>query len=42
MHIVRAFVGVDGFQVDHVADDVVFVMDAVAAVHVACHAGDVE
>ena len=42
MHIVRAFVGVDGFQVDHVADHVVFVMNAVAAVHVARHAGDVQ
>ena len=42
MYIVRAFVGVHGFQVDHVADDVVFVVDAVAAVHVARQAGDVQ
>ena len=37
-----AFVGVHGFQIHHVADDVVFFGDAVAAVHVSCHAGNVE
>ena len=33
--VVGAFVGVYGFEVHDVADDVVFVGDAVAAVHVA-------
>ena len=41
MYIMRAFVGVHGLQIDHVANDVVFVMDAIAAVHVARHAGNV-
>src|SRR5699024_2988247 len=42
MHILRAFVGVDGLQVHDVADDVIFVADAVAAMHVPSHARDVE
>ena len=37
-----AFVGVDGFQVHHVADDVEFVGNAVAAVHVAGRAGNLQ
>src|ERR1700722_2161969 len=40
--VVRALVGVHGFQVHQVADDVIFVDDAVAAVHVARGARDVE
>ena len=32
--VVRALVGIDGFQVHHMSHDVVLVMDAVAAVHV--------
>ncbi len=40
VNIVGAFVGVDGFQVGHVADDMVFIGDAVGAVHVARHSGD--
>ena len=35
MHIMRAFIGVDGFKVLRVAHDVIFGLDAVAAVHVA-------
>ena len=42
MDIVRALVGVDHLQVHHVADHAVFVADAIAAQHVARHAGDVE
>src|SRR5260221_11409343 len=40
--VVRALVGVDDLEVDHVADDAEFVRDAVAAEHVARHARDVE
>src|SRR5690606_32678234 len=36
------FGGVHGFQVHHVADHVVFVADAVAAVHVTGHTGDLQ
>ncbi len=42
MDVVRPFVGVDGFQILQVAHDLVFGLDAVAAVHVAGLAGDVE
>ena len=42
MYIVRAFIGVHGFQIDHVADHVVLIMNAVAAVHVTRHAGHVK
>ena len=35
MHIMRAFIGVDRFQVHHVAHDLVFFLDAIAAMHVA-------
>ena len=40
MHIVRAL-GVHSFQIDHVANDVVFVVNAIAAVHIARHAGNI-
>ena len=40
--VVRAFIGVDGFQIQHVPDDVVFIGHAIAAMHVARDAGDVE
>jgi hypothetical protein len=39
--VVGAFVGIDRFEVHHVADHVVLVGDAVAAVHVAGGPGDV-
>lgn len=42
MHIVRAFIGVDSFQIDHVADDMVFIVNAIATVHVTRHAGHVQ
>ena len=42
MDIVRALIGVDRLQIHHVADHVKLVMDAVAAVHVAGEAGDIE
>ena len=42
MHVVRAFVGVHHLQVHQVAGHAVFVADAVAAHHVAGHAGDVQ
>ena len=38
----RALIGVDRFKVHHVADDVVFVCYAIAAVHIAGFAGDGE
>src|SRR3954452_11304063 len=40
--VVRALVSVDGLQIDQMADDVELVVDAVAAVHVAGEAGDIE
>ena len=40
--VAGAFIGVDRFQVHDVADDVEFIGDAVATVHVARHAGDIE
>ena len=42
MDIVRALVGVHGLQVHHVANDVVVVHDAVAAVNVPREARDLE
>jgi len=42
MDVVRALVGVDGFQIHQMADHVKFVVDAVAAMHVAGEPGDVE
>ena len=42
MHVVRAFVGVDHLEVHQVARDAELVADAVAAQHVARHAGDVQ
>ena len=33
MNVVRAFIGVDRFEVDHVADDAEVLGDTVAAVH---------
>ena len=41
MNVVGAFVGVHAFQVHHMADDVVFIGNAVAAVHVAGDTGNV-
>ena len=38
----RSFVGVYGFQIGGVADDMEVSRDAVAPVHIARHAGDVE
>src|SRR5688572_2246867 len=40
--VVRALICVDGFQIHHMADDVKLVGNAVAAVHVACDACDVQ
>ena len=42
MDVVRALVGVDRLEVHHVADDLKFFRDAVAAVHVTGHPGDVQ
>src|ERR1700720_4653614 len=42
MDVVSALIGVDCLEVHHVADHVVLVGDAVAAMHVAGSAGDVE
>ena len=42
MDIVCALVGIDRFQVHYMANDVILVGDAVAAVHIARHAGDLE
>ncbi len=38
----RAFVGIHHFQIHHMADHAVFIRDAIAAQHVARHAGDVQ
>src|SRR4051812_32135603 len=40
--IVRALVGIDGFEVEDVADDVEFIVHAVAAMHVAGDARDIQ
>jgi len=42
MHVVRAFVGVHGFEVHDVADDVILVRYAVGAMHIARDARDIE
>ena len=42
MHVMRALVGVDGFQVRCVTHHVILDLDAVAAVHVASHPRDIE
>ena len=42
MHVVRAFVSVHRLQVHDVADDMILIHDAIAAVHVAGDAGDVQ
>ena len=42
VHVVCALVGVYRFEVHHVTHDMEFVADAVAAVHVAGHAGNVQ
>ena len=34
VHIVRAFIGVDGFQIHHVPHDLIFIADAITAVHI--------
>ncbi len=38
----RALVGVDSLQIDHVADDLEFFRDAVATMHVTRNAGDIK
>src|ERR1700730_4091767 len=42
VNVMGAFIGIDRLQIHHVADHLVLVGDAVAAVHVAGGAGDVE
>ena len=42
MDVMRALIGVHRFQIHHVAHDVIFLGDAVAAMHVARFAGDVQ
>lgn len=42
VNIVRALVGVHCFEIHHMADDMVFVRDTIAAVDVACGPGDVQ
>ena len=42
VHIVCTLICVNGFQVNHVTDHVVLVVNAVTAVHVARHASDVQ
>ena len=42
MDVMSAFVRVDRFEIHHMANDVKLIRDAVAAVHVAGGAGDVE
>ena len=38
----RAFISVDGFEVNRVTHDVIFTGDTIATVHIARLAGDVE
>jgi len=42
MNIVSAFIGVYGFQIHDMPDDVILVSYAVAAVHVTRNAGDIQ
>ena len=42
MHIMCALIGVYRLQIHDVANDVIFVGDSVAAVHIARHAGDLD
>jgi hypothetical protein len=42
MHVVRAFVGVHGFEIEHVSYDVKFIDNTVGAVHVSRHPRDVQ
>ena len=42
MHIMRALVGVHGLEIHHMADHMILVGDAVAAMHVAGEAGDLQ
>src|SRR3954470_18491833 len=42
MDVMGPLIGVDRLEIDHVADDVELVRDAVAAMHVARHPGDVQ
>ena len=37
-----SFISIDGFQIHHVADDVKFIGNAITAVHVTGHSGDLE
>ena len=37
-----AFISIDGLKIHRMADDVIFVGNAVPAVHIARHAGNVE
>jgi hypothetical protein len=39
---VRAFVGIDAFEIQYVTDDVIFIRDAVSAMHVTRDAGNLE
>ena len=42
MNVMRAFIGIYRFQILRVTHDVVFDLDTVAAVHVACLTGDIQ
>src|SRR5690349_4532083 len=42
MNVVRALISVDGLEIEQMTDHVIFVDDAVAAMHIARHARDVE
>ena len=42
MHIMRAFVGIDRLKVHHVTDHVILIHNAIAAMHVARNAGNVQ
>src|SRR5690606_9259471 len=42
VHVVRALIGIDRFQIGCVTHDVVADLDAVAAMHVPRHARDIE
>ena len=42
VHVMCPFIGVDRFEIHNMADDVIFVRDTVAAVHVTRGARDIK
>ena len=42
MHIMGTFIGIDGFQIDHVSHDMIIGGNAICAMHIASGARDIE